>query len=97
MSPLESSLNPFYIEKPEDDKFDDDGNDSRDDTFANLPKKNSKNSDIIGPDSINFQIKNANPDDDLPTGMSYIDEEPAYVDIVIPRLAPDWKDYFMDC
>ena len=29
--------------------------------------------------------------------MSYLEEEPAYVDIVIPRLAPDWKDYFMDC
>ena len=54
MSPLESSLNPFYIEKPEDDKFDDDGNDSRDDSFANLPKRDSKNDDIVGHDSINL-------------------------------------------
>ena len=53
MSPLESSLNPFYIEKPEEDKFDDSAEVEKD-SFAFLPRqeKGPKASEIIGPDSI---------------------------------------------
>lgn len=52
MSPLESSLNPFYIEKPEEDKFDD-SNEVEKDSFAFLPRQQApKGSDIIGPESI---------------------------------------------